>query len=160
MSTLFWMGTGGRPGFCRRLSLYRSGYDFKQLFTISEYYDRDRPAYYRALQGAREQNLDLTGWLEYFCEGLARQLGEVQGKGESLIRQDVVALRHGLTGRQRKAVELAMEKGKFGIQDYEAALPGVTRRTLQRELKELVRKEVLRVEGATRNLSYALVEGS
>jgi DNA-binding HxlR family transcriptional regulator len=53
-----------------------------------------------------------------------------------------------------------MEKGKFGIQDYEAALPGVTRRTLQRELQELVRKGVLRVEGATRNLSYALAEGS
>jgi Fic/DOC family len=54
-----------------------------------------------------------TGWLEYFCEGLARQLGEVQAKGEGLIRQDVVALRHGLTGWQRKAVELALEKGKF-----------------------------------------------
>jgi len=32
------------------LCLYRTGYDFKRLFTISEYYDRDRPAYYEALQ--------------------------------------------------------------------------------------------------------------
>jgi len=153
-------GNGRTARLLSTLCLYRSGYDFKQLFTISEYYDRDRPAYYRALQEAREQNLDLTGWLEYFCEGLARQLGEVQAKGEGLIRQDVVVLRHGLTGRQRKAVELAVEKGKFGIQNYEAVLPGVTRRTLQRELKELVKKGVLRVEGATRNLSYSLSEGS
>lgn len=53
------------------LCLYRSGYDFKRLFTISEYYDRNRAAYYRALQTVREQDLDLTVWLEYFCEGLA-----------------------------------------------------------------------------------------
>ena len=153
-------GNGRTARLLSTLCLYRSGYDFKRLFTISEYYDRDRPAYYGALQGAREQNLDLTGWLEYFCGGLATQLGEVQAKGEGLIRQDVVALRYGLTGRQRKAVELAMAKGNFGIQDYEKALPGVTRRTLQRELKELVEKGVLQVEGATRNLSYSLSEGS
>ena len=49
----------------------RAGYDFKRLFTISEYYDRDRTAFYRALQGVREQNMDLTGWPGVFCERTA-----------------------------------------------------------------------------------------
>jgi len=49
-------------------------YDFKRLFTISEYYDRDRPAFYRAIQSVRERDLDLSRWLEYFTEGLATQL--------------------------------------------------------------------------------------
>jgi hypothetical protein len=62
-------------------------------------------------------------------------------------------------------LELAAEKGTFGIQDnvrhtgLRAGSPGVTRPTLQRELKELVEKGVLRVEGATWNLSYSLGEG-
>jgi hypothetical protein len=33
--------------------------------TISEYYDRDRPAYYKALQSVRERGMNMTGWLEY-----------------------------------------------------------------------------------------------
>jgi Fic family protein len=56
------------------LCLYRAGYDFKRLFAISEYYDRDRSAFYRAIQSVRERGMDLTGWLEFFTEGLATQL--------------------------------------------------------------------------------------
>lgn len=152
-------GNGRTGRLLSTLCLYRSGYDFKRLFTISEYYDRDRPAYYRALQQTREQDLDLTGWLEYFTDGLATQLGEIQAKGEGLIRRDVAALRHGLTARQKKALALAAEEGTFRIQDYEKVSEGVTRRTLQRELKDLVEKGLLRVEGATRRLSYSLGEG-
>jgi len=73
------MGTGERPRLLSTLYLYRSGYDFKRLFTISEYYDRDRPAYYRALQSTREQNLDLTG--------LA---GTLHGGARNAIRRDWV----------------------------------------------------------------------
>lgn len=152
-------GNGRTARLFSTLCLYRTGYDFKRLFTISEFYDRNRPAYYRALQGTRERNLDLTGWLEYFTAGLGAQLSEVQARGEGLIRQDVLGLRYGLSERQKQAIQLAGEKEKFGIQDLEQVCPGVTRRTLQRELKELVEKGLLRVEGATRNLSYSLVEG-
>lgn len=151
-------GNGRTARLLSTLCLYRTGYDFKRLFTISEYYDRNRPAYYRALQGTRERNLDLTGWLEYFTAGLGAQLSEVQARGEGLIRHDVLALRYGLSERQKQAIQLTGEKEKFGIQDFEAVCPGVTRRTLQRELKDLVEKGVLRVEGATRNLSYSLAE--
>jgi Fic family protein len=52
------------------LILYKTGYDFKRLFTISEYYDRERMAYYKAIQSVRENDMDMTAWLEYFVEGL------------------------------------------------------------------------------------------
>lgn len=67
-------GNGRTARLLSTLCLYRSGYDFKRLFTISEYYDRDRAAYYRAIQSVRARNMDLTGWLEYFTEGLATQM--------------------------------------------------------------------------------------
>ena len=55
-------------------------------------------------------------------------------------------------------MQLAVEGGRFGIQDYQAAFPAETRGTLQRELQELVARGVLQTAGATRNLSYSLRE--
>ena len=55
-------GNGRTSRLLSTLCLYRAGYDFKRLFTISEYYDRNRPAFYRALQSVRQQEMDLTGW--------------------------------------------------------------------------------------------------
>ena len=69
-------GNGRASRLLSTLCLYRAGYDFKRLFTISEYYDRDRPAFYAAIQSARDQGMDMTGWLEYFAEGLSVQLAE------------------------------------------------------------------------------------
>jgi len=63
-------GNGRTSRLLSTLCLYRAGYDFKRLFAISEYYDRDRPAFYRAIRSVRESGMDMTGWLEYFVDGL------------------------------------------------------------------------------------------
>ena len=136
------------------LCLYRKGYDFKRLFTLSEYYDWDRPNYYRAIQSVRQQSLDLTNWLEYFTLGLQWQLAEVQEKGESLVRRDVLAKKHKLSARQRLAVELALRQTTFQIQDFEARCPGVHRRSLQRDLAGLLETGLLEAEGATNRVVY------
>ncbi len=133
-------GNGRTARLLSTLCLYRAGYDFKQLFTISEYYDRDRPAYYRALQSVRERDLDLTAWLEYFAGGLAMQMHEVQELGEQVIRRDVVLSRGRKAGlRDRPVAILAylLEQGKGTVAELEAALKE-NRRTLQRDLKLLV----------------------
>ncbi len=63
-------GNGRTSRLLSALCLYRAGYDFKRLFTLSEFYDRDRSAFYRALQSVRAQGMDLTAWLEFFVHGL------------------------------------------------------------------------------------------
>lgn len=150
-------GNGRTARLLSMLCLYRKGYDFKRLFTLSEYYDRDRTNYYRAIQSVRALDLDLTEWLEYFTLGLKWQLSEVQRKGETLIGLDVLAKKHKLSGRQRAAVELAVEKGEFQIQDMEAKYPDVHRRTLQRDLRGLIEKGVMTAEGSTNRLVYRAV---
>ena len=75
-------GNGRTSRLLSTLCLYRAGYDFKRLFTISEYYDRDRPAFYRAIQSVRERGMDMTGWLEYFVEGLTEQAAINAAAGE------------------------------------------------------------------------------
>ncbi len=59
-------GNGRASRLLSTLCLYREGYDFKRLFTISEFYDRDRSAFYRAIQGVRKRAMDMTGWLDYY----------------------------------------------------------------------------------------------
>jgi len=140
-------GNGRTSRLLSTLCLYRAGYDFKRLFTISEYYDRDRNAFYRALQGVREAGMDLTGWLEFFSAGLATQLDEVKTGGELAIRSDVLALRHRLSDRQALALGLAVEQGRLTIREYEVLCPGISRRTLQRDLKVLVDMELLSEHG-------------
>lgn len=147
-------GNGRTARLLSMLCMYRSGYDFKRLFTLSEYYNRDRSNYYRAIQSVRQNELDLTQWLEYFTLGLKWQLSELQELGEGLIQIDVLTKRHKLSARQRTALQLALEQGNFRIQDLETKYPGVHRRSLQRDLRGLIEKGVLVGEGATNQLVY------
>lgn len=84
-------GNGRTARVLCTLLLYRSGYDFKRLFSLSEYYDADRKHYYDAIQSVRDSGMDHTAWLEYFCEGLRAQLLGMREKGEQAIRKDVLA---------------------------------------------------------------------
>lgn len=149
-------GNGRTSRLLSTMCLYRAGYDFKRLFTISEYYDRDRAAFYAAIQGVRDAGMDLTCWLEYFLEGLATQLGEVRQRGEQVIRRDILAKERGLSERQTKALGHVMEHGNLTIQDYVALCPRTNRRTLQRDLKELIDKGLIKSDGATNRLRYKL----
>ena len=147
-------GNGRTARLLSMLCMYRKGYDFKRLFTLSEYYDRDRSSYYRAIQSVRRQDLDLTQWLEYFTFGLSSQLQQVQGKGKAIIRLEVLAKKYQLSGRQRAALELALGQAEFQIQDLQAKCPGVHRRSLQRDLRALIAKGLLVAQGATKGVLY------
>lgn len=152
-------GNGRTSRLLTTLALYRAGYDFKRLFTISEYYDRDRLAFYRAIQSVRENEMDMTGWIEYFVEGLTAQLAEVRGCGELAIRRDVLAKEHGLSDRQTKAIGHILEHGSLTIQDFEGLCPDINRRTLQRELKAMMDRRLIVTEGETHQLRYRLTAG-
>jgi Fic family protein len=149
-------GNGRTSRLLSTLCLYWAGYDFKRLFTISEYYDRDRQSFYRAIQSVRESDMDMTGWLEYYVEGLTTQLAEVRQRGERAIRRDMLVKQHGLSDRQAKALQYILEHGSLTIQGFERLCPEVNRRTLQRDLKGMINKRLLVSEGATTQLIYRL----
>jgi Fic family protein len=150
-------GNGRTARLLSTLCLYRKGYDFKRLFTISEYYDRNRVDYYKAIQSVRENNMDLTVWLEYFAHALASQMKEIKLRGESIIRADVLSKRHNLSTRQTKVLQHIIENGQLTIKDFESLYPDVTRRTLQRELKDLLDLKLIEATGATNQLLYTIV---
>ena len=138
-------GNGRTARLLSTLCLYRTGYDFKRLFTISEYYDRDRPAYYKALQSMRESGMDMTDWLEYFTEGLGSQMREVQTTAEHVIRRDLIlakARKNGLKDRPIALLEFLLSAGKATVAECQEELK-MNRRTLQRDLKLLVEKRLV-----------------
>jgi len=149
-------GNGRTSRLLSTLCLYKAGYDFKRLFTISEYYDRDRPTFYKKIQIVRENGMDMTGWLDYFISGLETQMIEVKERGEQVIRRDVLVQKHGLNERQEKAIGYLLQNGKLTIQDFEDICPDVNRRSLQRDLKGMLDKELVSTEGATNQLVYIL----
>jgi Fic family protein len=150
-------GNGRTSRLLSTLCLYKVGYDFKRLFTISEYYDRDRPIFYKAIQSVRENEMDMTGWLDYFVTGLETRMIEVRERSEQVIRRDVLVKQHGLNARQAKAIGYLLQHGELNIQGFESLFPNVNRRSLQRDLKGLLEKNLIVAEGATNQLIYRLV---
>jgi Fic family protein len=151
-------GNGRTSRLLSTLCLYRAGYDFKRLFTLSEYYDRDRDAFYRAIRSVREADMDLTGWLEFFIGGLATQLAEVKARGEAAIRRDILVKAYRLNARQALAIERLQQAPSLDIRTFESICPDVSRRTLQRDLAALEQKGLVQPEGETNNLVYRLRE--
>ena len=141
-------GNGRTSRLLSTLCLYKAGYDFKRLFTISEYYDRDRQTFYKSIQSVRDNGMDMTGWLDYFVTGLETQMVEVRERSEQVIRRDVLVQQHGLNERQGKALGYLLQHGKLTIQDFEALCPTVNRRSLQRDLKGMLDKNLIVEVGA------------
>ena len=147
-------GNGRTSRLLSTLCLYKAGYDFKRLFTISEYYDRDRPTFYKSIQSVRENGMDMTGWLDYFITGLQTQMVEIKERGEQVIQRDVLVQKHSLNERQAKALDLLMKKGAIHISEVEEICSGVTRRTLQRDLNNLIELHLVRLKGSARQSNY------
>jgi len=149
-------GNGRTSRLLSTLCLYRAGYDFKRLFTISEYYDRDRAAFYGAIQSVRQRGMDMTGWLEYFVKGLSTQLHEVSERGKKAMRADLIAKQHELNERQTKALRFLLDHAEMHIRDMEGLCPGVNRRTLQRDLQQMEDLDLVGRKGAARQSLYVL----
>jgi Fic family protein len=139
-------GNGRTARLLSTLILYKTGYDFKRLFSISEYYDKDRPGYYKAIQTVRNNDMDMTVWLEYFVTGLRSQMEEIQEKGKQIIKQDTALQkikRAGLNARQEKAIKYLLRKGSISVNEYQSAVSCI-RRTAQRDLDNLMEKGIIR----------------
>jgi len=133
-------GNGRTARVLCTLILYQHGSDFKRLFSLSEYYDENRQKYYNAIKSARNNEMDMTEWLEYFTEGLQHQLVEVKTKGEKAIKKDVIierAKRFNLNERQQKILIYLLKEKQGSVEDIRQKF-NLVRRTIQRDLNKMV----------------------
>ncbi|MEM2875217.1 MAG: Fic family protein [Candidatus Hadarchaeales archaeon] len=154
-------GNGRTARLLCTLILYQNGYDFKRLFSLSEFYDKDRKEYYRALQSVRENGGDMTEWLEYFVNGLKNQMLEVKAKGELAIKKEAViekATRAGLNDRQVGVLVYLLENPYINRSKY-VKLYKVSLRTANYDLAYLEKLGFVERVGVGRAIKYRLAGG-
>lgn len=139
-------GNGRAARLLSTLILYKTGYDFKRLFTLSEYYDKARPEYYKAIQSARKNKMDMTLWLKYFVEGLHVQMVEIKKKGKKIIKydkkfQNIKTM--DFNPRQEKALKYLIKNGRISVNEY-MKITSCIRRTAQRDLDLLVDEKLIK----------------
>jgi len=145
----------GRTGRALALwELYRRGFDTHHIFSVDEYYWEGRPRYYAALQAVRQQNEDLTHWLEYTSEGLLLTLDRVwqriqllsaRAKGKKLV----------LRSKQEQLLRLLREKGSLRPKEIWDGL-GVSRQGAMDLLRPLMEARLVKREGTRKSGRYVL----
>jgi Fic family protein len=152
-------GNGRTARVLATLILYLRGFDTKQFFCLDDYYDSDRPAYYRALQSVDQNTLDLTNWLEYFVEGVNVSTDAVK---ERIIRLSSERLRRtkrgqiAITERQMRIVEKINQNEKITVGDVSKEFK-ITRQAALKEMNKLVNLKVVGLKGKGRGAYYILV---
>jgi Fic family protein len=152
-------GNGRTARVIATLLLYKRGFDSKRFFALDDYYDQDRRGYYGALKGVDQNTLDLTGWLEYFTDGVAVSIKAVKEKVIGLSK-DIKLLKEkgqvALTERQMKIVEIIIDKGQITNREMRE-LFGLSDEGVRKEILKLVKLGVVKRKSKGRSISYILV---
>jgi len=152
-------GNGRTARVMATLVLYKRGFDVKRFFTLDDYYDHDRNSYYEALKNIDQKSLDLTGWLEYFTEGVAVSIKAVKDKVIGLSK-DIKFLKErgqiALTERQMKIVEHLIQNNRVTATSV-SKIFGISRQAALKEMNKLVDLEVIELEGKKKGAHYKLI---
>ncbi len=152
-------GNGRVARVLATLILFLEGYDIRRFFSLEEYYDRDAASYYKNLQKAT--NGDLTSWLEYFTYGTAYEFEKIKEKVLKLSRDVKLKEKFGgqifLTERQIKIIEYLQEVGYLQNQQFSNLFPDLSEDTVLRDLKDLMKKGLIKKVGSTKSARYVLI---
>jgi len=142
------------------LVLLREGYDVKQFFSIEEYFDKNAEEYYKALQLVTKKRGDLTPWIEFFIKALAIELTKIKERVRGLSIdfrwRDRLGRQIVLSERQIKLIEQVTEKDQLFMKDAREIFPMISDDTILREIKDLMKKGILKKRGSTKMAHYVM----
>ncbi|NCN45620.1 MAG: hypothetical protein COU63_03735 [Candidatus Pacebacteria bacterium CG10_big_fil_rev_8_21_14_0_10_36_11] len=155
-------GNGRTSRAIATLVMYLLGYDFKRFFSIEQYFDGDVEQYYKALLSVQQQaDADMTYWMEYFCYGLAVEIDKVKRQVQKLSKDLKLKKELGkqvaLSERQIILLELLQNQGEITSDDAQEVLPDISIDTILRDVRDLIKKGVIKKEGVTKGVRYSLV---
>lgn len=151
------------------LILLKEGYDIRKFFALEEHFDNDLGAYYEAFGLVDKQNdnialRDLTPWLEYFTEVVASELTKIKERVRKLSVDSRLKIKIGnqisLSERQMRLVEYLGDNSGGGMKDLKQVLSMVSEDTILRDLTDLIKKGLIRKEGATKSARYVIVNAT
>lgn len=152
-------GNGRTARALATLILYQRGYDFRRLFALEDYYNTDRPAYYKAVNVGKnydERRTDLTSWLEYFIKGFKKEIDEVKNKILALTGRKMdgkIKSQIYLTPEQLKIIDFLDQVGRISVKDVEDVL-SCPKRTAQLHLQKLKKIKMIKAIGKGKTTAY------
>jgi len=153
-------GNGRTARLFSTLILYTENYDFRKLFALDNYYNKNRPSYYKAIhlgKNYKERSTSsLTDWLDYFVQGFLAEIEFVMDKikpflysgkagGKKLI----------LSKRELIVLDFLNEMNSVTSKDIEDVLT-VSKRTAQRLLATLIKKKLIIKHGTKKDARYSI----
>jgi cell filamentation protein, protein adenylyltransferase len=162
----YYDGNGRTARLLTTLVLHRSGFGLKGIYSLEEHYARDLGAYYEALAVGKSHNYymgraeaDVTGFLEYFCRGMAMAFQSVAAQAKNAASRganDQSSLLRKLDPRQRRVLELFQGQGTATTVELAKAL-GLSPRTVVAHCRAWVSEGFLEFHDPSRkNRSYRL----
>jgi Fic family protein len=132
------------------------------LIAIAHTIERDKKAYYSALEQANKNN-EITAWLIYFADTVLSAQSYTQVRLEFLIKKAKLydRLRGQLNTRQEKVLARMFREGPEGFKgglsaDNYLRITGTTRPTATRDLQDLVMKGAFLRAGERKHTRYFL----
>ena len=156
-------GNGRTARALATLILYQRGYDFRRLFALEDYYNKNRSNYYQAINIGKnydERKTDFTPWLEYFVKGFKEEIDDVKGKVTELSLKKVgkeIQSQIYLDKNQIKILEFLDQTGRITLKDVVDILE-CPRRTAQLQLQKLKKLEMIVQIGKGPSSAYILAK--
>lgn len=155
-------GNGRTGRLMTLLHLYQSGWNFKKVLVLEDYYNRDRKKYYESLQtGKTYQNrlkVDLTGWIDYFVDGFLDEAIRVK---DQILNLSVVGnidnKTNILDADELKIIDFVVTTGIITSADVVDILK-IPKRTAQSKLNNLEKIKVLKKQSAGPATYYVIAK--
>ncbi|TSC93315.1 MAG: Uncharacterized protein CEN91_250 [Candidatus Berkelbacteria bacterium Licking1014_85] len=154
-------GNGRTARAMATLVLYTRGYDFRRLFALEDYYNRDRQAYYQAINIGKNyeaRKTDLTNWIEYFVTGFKEEIDNIQSKISVLAYKkinDNINSQIFLNKDQIQILDFIDQVGKITIKDAMDIII-CPKRTAQLCLQKLKKIGLIKLVGKGPSSAYIL----
>ncbi len=152
-------GNGRTARALATLLLYQQGYDFRRLFALEDYYNTDRPAYYKAINVGKNYNKrkkDITSWLEYFTKGFKKEIDRVKNSILALSARKIkgkIKSQVYLTPEQLKIIDFLDQTGRITAKDVEDIL-SCPKRTAQLQIQKLKKIKMIKATGKGKRTAY------
>jgi len=161
-------GNGRTARLLATLILYTEKYDFRKLFALDNYYNKNRPEYYKAIHLGKNYSersaSSLTGWLEYFVEGFLAEMELVMDKISPFLYLGNASCGSGrasgksvkkivLSKKELQILDFLNEMHSITSKDIEDVIT-VSKRTVQRYLSALIKKGLIKKQGSKKDARY------
>jgi len=151
-------GNGRAARLATMLHLGMRGYDFNGSIVLDSHYAQERGEYYAALHNCQSEKYregqDLTSWVRYFASGFLSSAKVLWAQISVLSALEPLSERKRISQSEAELLGFARQFGSVSLSEAREILPHLSRRTLQRMLKELADNGYLLPSGAGRSSRY------